>query len=61
MQNYTQATMTKMPMPKEESLAMAYVPFQQFSDLYENLNEGFMNGTIFKKLNKPFCPKKGGC
>lgn len=49
-----------MHMPVEKSLAMAYVPIQQFTDLYENLNEGFTNGTIFKKLNKPFCGNKGG-
>lgn len=61
MQDYTQTKNTNiMHMSAEKPLAMAYVPIQQFTDLYENLNEGFTNGTIFKKLNKPFYGKKGG-
>lgn len=35
------------------SLAMVYSPHQSFDDLYE-FEEGFCNGTLFKKLNFPF-------
>lgn len=37
------------------SLAMAYVPMQDFEDLFE-LEEGFCEGTIFKSLRFPFYP-----
>ena len=37
-------------------LAMAYVPTQQWRELYEPSN-GFPRGTIFKELDLPF---KGG-
>lgn len=47
--------------PNEKPLAMAYVPWQSFTDIYENLNEAFLNGTIFKKLTLPFYGAKGGC
>ena len=43
--------------PKKASLAMAYVPWQQNCNMYENLDEAFRVGTIFPVLNKPF---KGG-
>lgn len=35
-------------------IAMAYVPWQRLTSIYEDLNEGFENGTIFPELNKPF-------
>lgn len=35
------------------SLAMAYVPYQQWRELYEK-TVGFQRGTIFKELDKPF-------
>ena len=38
-------------------IAMAYVPWQQNCNMYENLDEAFRVGTIFPVLNKPF---KGG-
>lgn len=41
-------------------LAMAYVPMQHFSTVYE-LNEALRYGTIFPELNKPFMGGKGGC
>ena len=41
--------------------AMAYVPWQTFTDIYENLNEAYLNGTIFEQLTLPFYGKKGGC
>lgn len=39
-------------------LAMAYVPWQERPVLYENLEEGFCNGTIFPELNKPFTGRR---
>lgn len=41
-------------------IAMAYVPWQSFHTIYD-FHEGFMCGTIFPELNKPFCGKRGGC
>lgn len=43
------------------SLAMVYSPYQHFQNLYCE-EEGFVAGTIFKELDKPFYgPKcKGG-
>ncbi len=41
------------------ALAMAYVPMQQFKNVYE-LDEGLRYGTIFPELNKPFMGLKGG-
>ena len=34
-------------------LAMAYVPFQKFNNLYE-VDAAFAAGTLFKELDKPF-------
>lgn len=39
-------------------LAMAYVPYQQWRDLYSP-NQGFNRGTIFKELDLPFTCAKG--
>ena len=39
------------------SLAMAYVPWQTFKDLYKP-EEGLKEGTIFKQLNKPFTGRR---
>ena len=36
------------------ALAMAYVPWQEFTQIYDNLEEGYREGTIFPELNKPF-------
>ena len=38
---------------KDAVLAMAYVPVQQFSSLYDE-SEALENGTLFMDLNKPF-------
>lgn len=35
-------------------LGMAYVPMQEFTKLYENLEKAFTCGTIFEELDKPF-------
>ena len=40
------------------SLAMAYVPWQMWRDIYEAEN-GFCRGTIFQELDKPFLGKGG--
>ncbi|MFI3206925.1 MAG: spore coat associated protein CotJA [Clostridia bacterium] len=40
-------------LPKDFVPAMAYVPFQQWSDTYDVTN-GFNKGTIFPILDKPF-------
>ena len=40
-------------------IAMAYVPWQHFTSIYENLEEAFQAGTIFPELNKPFYGRKG--
>ena len=42
----------------DKSLAMAYVPWQIWRDLYE-AEKGFQCGTIFKELNLPFLGKGG--
>ena len=53
------------PMDTEDSgclhmvLAMSYIPWQQFRDLYEP-EEGFGRGTIFAELDYPFVGK-GNC
>ncbi len=39
-------------------LAMAYVPWQCWRDLYA-ADEGFRRGTIFKELDKPFYGGRG--
>ena len=35
-------------------LGMSYVPWQHVTRVFENLEEGFKNGTIFPELCKPF-------
>lgn len=40
------------------SLAMAYVPWQNWRDVYD-AEKGFHHGTIFQELNKPFLGKGG--
>lgn len=39
-------------------LAMAYVPWQHFEKIYDNLDEGYQNGTIFPELFKPFTGRR---
>ena len=72
MQNYRNGTMQYQPhramrMPnacpsedawKDKSLAMAYVPWQIWRDIYET-EKGFHCGTIFKELNLPFLGNGG--
>lgn len=41
-------------------LAMAYVPWQQWREIYEP-GMGFSHATIFRELDKPFLWKGGRC
>lgn len=43
--------------PLNMPLAMAYVPWQKWTNVYEP-DEGFYAGTIFAELDKPY---RGGC
>ena len=40
------------------SLAMAYVPWQKWQNIYA-VDKGFHCGTIFQELNLPFSGKRG--
>lgn len=46
------------PIPEDAVPAMAYVPFQQFGEVYEEL-KAFECGTLFPVLNKPFLGRRG--
>lgn len=41
------------------SLAMVYLPYQKWQDLY-NPNDALANGTLFVELDKPFTAGKRG-
>ena len=43
---------------KGTTIAMAYVPWQQWQNVYE-ICRGFERGTIFEDLDKPFTGKGG--
>lgn len=45
---------------KNKPLAMAYVPWQYFKDVYEP-DRALRCGTIFPELDKPFLGKRGAC
>ena len=44
--------------PSDMPVAMAYVPWQKWQDLYDPY-KGLERGTIFKELDKPFLGKGG--
>ena len=46
-------------MPQDVSLAMAYVPWQMWRNIYDT-DKAFCRGTIFEELDMPFYGK-GGC
>lgn len=46
------------PLPEVVVPAMAYIPFQQWSETYEPM-KGFDRGTIFPCLDKPFYGRRG--
>ncbi|MBO5167388.1 MAG: spore coat associated protein CotJA [Lachnospiraceae bacterium] len=39
-------------------VAMAYVPWQHLSQIYENLETAYRTGTIFPELDKPFVGRR---
>ncbi len=39
-------------------IAMAYVPWQKFDKIYDDLGKAFRTGTIFPELNKPFTGRR---
>ena len=39
-------------------IAMAYVPWQQFIGISDNLDEAYDTGTIFPELDKPFTGRR---
>lgn len=43
---------------KEFPIGMAYVPWQRFEGIYEDLEKAFCVGTIFSELNKPFTGRR---
>ncbi len=43
--------------PQKTPLAMAYVPFQQWGEVY-NSDQAFNSGTLFPELDLPF--ERGG-
>ena len=55
----TPSSFVTSPSLSELPLAMAYVPWQHFTGMYD-LDEGLHYGTIFPELNKPFLGSKGG-
>lgn len=46
------------PLPEETVPAMAYIPFQQWGDVYGEL-KAFDRGTLFPVLDKPFYGRMG--
>ncbi|MBE6858354.1 MAG: spore coat associated protein CotJA [Ruminococcus sp.] len=48
---------TPSRLPDNVSLAMAYVPFQQWGDVY-SMDEALNRGTLFPDLEFPF--ERGG-
>ena len=46
--------------PEDTALAIAYVKWQEFGDVYE-AEEGFRHGTIFPALDKPFYGRRARC
>ena len=44
--------------PGSMPIAMAYVPWQKWQDIYEPC-KGLEHGTIFRELDKPFLGKGG--
>lgn len=39
-------------------IAMAYVPWQKFEKLYDDLEKAYKAGTIFPELNKVFTGRR---
>lgn len=43
---------------EEFPIAMAYVPWQHWNGIYDNIEEAFCTGTIFPELTKPFTGRR---
>lgn len=43
---------------QEKALAMAYVKWQRFDKVYDDLEKAYGIGTIFPELNKPFTGRR---
>ena len=56
--NIKPVMMDRSAFPKDTPLAMAYVPFQKFGEVYEP-EVAFNMGTLYKELNKPFLGSAG--
>ncbi|MBO4982068.1 MAG: spore coat associated protein CotJA [Lachnospiraceae bacterium] len=39
-------------------VAMAYVPWQRFDKMYDDLEKAYQDGTVFPELNKPFTGRR---
>ena len=39
-------------------IAMAYVPWQEFDGMYDDLEKAYCAGTIFPELDKPFTGRR---
>jgi len=53
MQNYKyDDNISKFP------IAMAYVPWQKFEKLFDDLEKAYCIGTIFPELDKPFTGRR---
>ena len=39
-------------------IAMAYVPWQHFDKMYDDLDKAFRAGTVFPELNLPFTGRR---
>lgn len=48
------------PLPKKTVEGMAYVPFQPDNAEIYAVFRGFEAGTMYKALDKPFCPDNCG-
>ena len=58
--NYRPPEPKRCPTFNPMVLAMAYVPWQEWRNLY-SAEKGFCRGTIFEELDKPFLGKGGCC
>ena len=47
------------PLPADPVPAMAYVPFQQWSQNLHSPERALASGTLFPVLDRPFCAGRG--
>lgn len=60
MNSHHTSCVSKGDAQKEFPPAMAYVPWQKYKEPYP-VCKGFLRGTIFEDLDKPFLGKGGCC